>query len=110
MGSGSPGSHPFGSGAIASFWCHIIPWVTAVARLALVHAHHIHGGAVAGHGVFGPGHFIKERLKVSTRWIQEHVKLDRFCFEMPELREEYRSGEVSFERARLVARVANRAL
>jgi hypothetical protein len=52
------------------------------------------------------GHYVKERLGLGERTVQQRIWLDRRCMELPELAEAYRAGEIGYEQARLVAKIA----
>ena len=55
------------------------------------------------------GHYCAERLGISTRAVEQRVWLERKLYELPALRAALRGGRVSYEKARLVAGVADEA-
>jgi hypothetical protein len=58
-------------------------------------------------GFTGLGQYVKERLGMSPRAVQQRVWLERRMEELPQLRYAFEQGEVSYEKARLVAGVAD---
>ena len=53
------------------------------------------------------GHYLQERLGMSRRAFEQRVWLERRMEELPQLRYALERGEVSYEKARLVANVAD---
>ena len=51
-------------------------------------------------------HYLKERLGLGTRAVEQRIALERRLHELPPLRAALRAGRLSYEQARLVARVA----
>ncbi len=58
-------------------------------------------------GFAGLGQYLKERLGMSRRAFEQRVWLERRMEELPQLRYALERGEVSYEKARLVANVAD---
>ncbi len=54
-------------------------------------------------------HYCSERLGMSGRAVQQRTALERRLYALPPLREAMRSGRVSYEKARLVAAIADEA-
>jgi hypothetical protein len=52
-------------------------------------------------------HYCSERPRMSVRAVEERIALDRKLYALQVLRKEVRDGRVSFEKARLIARVAD---
>ncbi len=52
------------------------------------------------------GHYVKERLGLGTRAVEQRIALERRLHELPGLRAALRAGRLSYEQARVVARVA----
>lgn len=55
------------------------------------------------------GHYAAERLGMAERTVAQRVALERRLYALPALREAMRTGRVSYEKARLVASVADEA-
>jgi hypothetical protein len=53
------------------------------------------------------GHYCEERLGMAARTVEQRVWLERRFYFLPRLRAALREGRVSYEQARLVARVAD---
>jgi hypothetical protein len=53
------------------------------------------------------GHYCSERLGLAERTVAQRAALERRLYALPSLREALSSGRVSYEKARLVARVAD---
>jgi hypothetical protein len=53
------------------------------------------------------GHYCSERLGMSGRAVQQRTALERKLYELPGLRAAMKAGRVSYEKARLVASVAD---
>ncbi len=53
------------------------------------------------------GHYCEERLGMAARTLEQRAALAKRCYDLPGLREAMSEGRVSYEKARLVARVAN---
>ncbi len=58
-------------------------------------------------GFANMGHYLKERLGVSRRAVEQRVWLERRMEELPQLRYALERGELPYEKARLVAGVAD---
>jgi hypothetical protein len=58
-------------------------------------------------GFAGLGQYLKERLGMGRRAFEQRVWLERRMEELPQLRYAFERGEVSYEKARLVAGVAD---
>jgi len=55
------------------------------------------------------GHDCEERLGLATRTVEQRIRLERRLYALPGLREAMTAGRVSYEKARLVAEVADEA-
>lgn len=53
------------------------------------------------------GHYCSERLGMSGRAVTQRTRLERRMYALPRLREAFRSGRISYEKARLVAEVSD---
>ncbi|BDG03769.1 hypothetical protein AMOR_27650 [Anaeromyxobacter oryzae] len=58
-------------------------------------------------GFLSSGHYSEERLGMAARTVEQRASLARRLQTLPGLRDALRSGRVSYEKARLVARVAD---
>jgi hypothetical protein len=55
------------------------------------------------------GHYCVERLGMAERTVAQRISLERRLYELPALRAALSEGRISYEKARLVARVADEA-
>ena len=60
-------------------------------------------------GFGSPGHYCEERLGMAEQTVQQRASLELRLYRLPSLRAALRRGEVSYEKARLIARVADGA-
>jgi HNH endonuclease len=79
-------------------------WDELFGPLAL---HFVRKGLARQLGFANLGQYLKERLGMSRRAVEQRVWLEKRMEELPQLRHALEQGEVSYEKARLVAGVAD---